>query len=66
MLDLALKALTFFIKNLGDQSVYFNLKAPKTSYSALSDSFEYLCHGSTNIRNIFNLTVRRSTLVVRI
>ena len=33
------------------------------SYSVLSDSFEYLCHGSTTIRNIFTLTVPGSTLV---
>ena len=32
------------------------------SYSALSDSFEYLCYGSTAIRNIFSLSVRGSTL----
>ena len=32
----------------------------------VSDSFEYLRHGSTAIRNIFILTVRGSTLVVRI
>ena len=31
-----------------------------------SDSFEYLCDGSTTIRNIFTLTVRGSTLVIRI
>ena len=33
---------------------------------ALSDSFEYLWYGSTAIRNIFTLTVRGSTLDVRI
>ena len=27
------------------------------SYSGLSDSFEYLCYGSTAIRNIFTATV---------
>ena len=31
------------------------------SYSALSDLFEYLCYGSTAIRNIFTLTARGST-----
>ena len=36
------------------------------SYSALSDSFEYLCYGSTAIRNVFTLTVRGSTLDVSI
>ena len=35
------------------------------SYSALSDSFEYLCYGSTGVINIFTLTVRGSTLDVR-
>ena len=37
------------------------------SWSALSDSFEYLCYGSTPIINIFTLrpTVRGSNLVVR-
>ena len=33
-------------------------------YSALSDSFEYLCYGSTASRNIFTSTVRGSTLDV--
>ena len=33
---------------------------------ALSDSFEYLFYGSTAGINMFTLTVRRSTLVVRI
>ena len=32
---------------------------------ALSDSFEYLCYGSTTIRNMFTLIVRGSTLDVR-
>ena len=36
------------------------------SLSALSDSFEYLCYGSTAVRNMFTLTARGSTLVVRI
>ena len=30
--------------------------------SALSDSFEYLCYGSTAIRNMFALTARGSNL----
>ena len=33
---------------------------------ALSASFEYLCYGSTDIINILTLTVRGSTLAVRI
>ena len=36
------------------------------SYSAFSDSFEYLSYGSAAIRNMFSLTVRGSTLDVRI
>ena len=32
------------------------------SWSALPDSFEYLCHGPTAIVNIFTLTARGSTL----
>ena len=32
---------------------------------ALADSFEYLCYGSTTVRNIFILTVRGSTVDVR-
>ena len=35
------------------------------SYSALYDVFEYLCYGSTVI-NMSTLTMRASTLVVRI
>ena len=34
------------------------------SWLALSDSFEYLCYGSTAIRNIFSFKVRGSTLDV--
>ena len=46
----------------------FNLNGicVKNQRLALSDSFEYLCYGSTTIINIFTLTVRGSTLVVRI
>ena len=36
------------------------------SWLALSNSFEYLCHRSTAIRNISSLSVRGSTLGVRI
>ena len=35
------------------------------SYSALSDSFKYLCYGSTTIINMFTLTVRRATFDTR-
>ena len=35
------------------------------SWLALSDSFEYLCYGSMNIRNILILTVRGQSLCVR-
>ena len=35
-------------------------------YLALSDSFEYLCFGSTTIRNIVILSVRGPSLNVRI
>ena len=33
---------------------------------ALSDSFEYLCYGSTVSINIFTFTLRVATLVMRI
>ena len=36
------------------------------SYLALSDSFENLCYGSTATKNILILTVRGSSLDVRI
>ena len=36
------------------------------SQLAFSDSLEYLCYGSTAIINIFTLTVRGTTLEVRI
>ena len=32
------------------------------SYSALPDSFEYLCYGATMIINIFTFTARGLTL----
>ena len=44
-------------KNLEDQRVYFNLISSQMSYSALPDSFEYLCHASTTIRNILLYSV---------
>ena len=52
----------------GDQRVIFNLKSSSMSWLALSDSFEYQCYmyGSTANGNMFTLTVRGSTLVVRI
>ena len=40
---------------------FFNLKLSLMSYSALSDSFEYLCYGS-----IFTIAVRGSTVDVSI
>ena len=41
--------------------VLFNSKSTLMSKLALTDSFEYLCYGSTTIRNMFTLTVRGST-----
>ena len=38
--------------------VSFNFKSSEMSYAGFPDSFEYLCYGSTTIRNIFTLTVR--------
>ena len=45
---------------------FFNLKSQQMSYLALSVSFEYLCYVSKTIINILILSVRGSTLVVRI
>ena len=41
----------------------FNLKAPYISQLALSVSFEYLCYGSTAIRNI--LSYSAGTVFIR-
>ena len=59
-------AIVGWTSSVRNQMGFFNLKSSFMSWSALSDSFEYLCYGSTAIRNIFTLTVRGSTLVVRI
>ena len=37
---------------------FFNLKSSQMSYSSLFDSFEYLCYGSTAVKNILILLVR--------
>ena len=51
-----------------NQMVCFQFEIIINVSLALSDSFEYysVCYGSTVITNIFTLTVRGSTLVVRI
>ena len=59
------KALTICMLVM-EIEVFFNLKSSYMSYLALSDSFEYTCYESTAITNILMLTVRESTLVVRI
>ena len=55
---LTLKALNFTMEIMETKGVFFNLKLSQMSSLALSDSFEYLCYGSTTIRNIFTPTVR--------
>ena len=47
---------------------FFNSKSSEMSYLhvAISGSFEYLCYGSTAIRNILILAVRGPSLYVRI
>ena len=54
---------TFFYKKTWKQKVFFFQFETIMSSLALPDSFEYLCYGSTAIRNIFTLTVQGSTLV---
>ena len=39
------------VKNIATKRGFFNLKSSQMSYLALSASFEYLCYGSTAIRN---------------
>ena len=58
---ITLKALNYFCVNNGDQSGFFQFEIIITVFS-----FEYLCHGSPAIINIFTLTSRGSTLVVKI
>ena len=43
------EALNYFFINHGGQRVYCNLKSSQMSSLVLSDSFEYLCDGSTAI-----------------
>ena len=45
---------------------FFQFEIIINVFVALSASFEYLCHGSTAIRNPFAFTMRGSTLDVRI
>ena len=45
---------------------FFNLKLSLISLLAVAASFEYLCYGSTNIINIFTLSVWGLTLAIRI
>ena len=37
----------------GNQMFFVNLKSSQMSYSGHSDSFEYVCYGSTAFTNIF-------------
>ena len=60
------KALKYFCTNHGNQRVFSILIHHQCLKSALSASFEYLCYGSTAIRNIFTLTVWVSILDVTI
>ena len=51
---LTIKALKYFRINHREQSVFFNWKSSSMSQLDLSDSYEYLCHGSTPIvSNLF-------------
>ena len=51
---LTLKALNIFYINHRVQTYFlFSWKSSDMSQSALSDSFEYLCYGSTASINIF-------------
>ena len=58
-------ALNKFIKNIATKG-FFQFETIINVLVSPSDSFEYLCYGSTTNRHIINLTVRVSTLVVRI
>ena len=49
-----------------NQRAIFNLKSSNISQLSLSDSFEYLCHGSTIIINILILSAQGPSLFVRI
>ena len=54
-----IKALNVFYINHGDQRVFFQMEIIiNVLVSLVSDSFEYLCYGSTIILNIFTLTMR--------
>ena len=53
--------LKYFCVSHKDQRVVFYLKSSEMSWLALSDLFEYLCYGSTAIRNILFFSVRGSS-----
>ena len=55
-------ALNYFCKIHEDQRVFHF----ETIKNVLVSSFRFICYGSTATRNIFTLTVRGSTLDVRI
>ena len=61
-----LKRWIIFLKTSETKGIFSIWSHHKVSTSAISDSFEYLCYGSTAIINIFTLTAQRATLVVRI
>ena len=62
---LTLKALTICVKTIETEGFFLILKSSRMSRSALSDSFEYPCYGSTAIRNSFTLTVQDFCLECR-
>ena len=63
---LTLTAPKYFCITLETKGFFSILNHHKMSYFALSDSVEYLSYGSTDIMNIFTLTVRGPTLEVEI
>ena len=65
-ISLTFKALTFFLYKPWKPKGFIQFEIIINVLVIQSDSFEYLCYGSTIIINIFTFTVRGSTLVVRI
>ena len=66
LFQLIITTLNYSCINYGNQNRFSNLKSSCISWLGLSDSFGYLCHGSTAVRNILFISVWGPSWCVRI